>query len=301
MIVIARPARPWGVSPPDPGAAARPKVLLMAIVAGVVGRGHGSPVSLDGVERVLRLHGGTTAELSGPALELVVRDHVDASTAIAVRRDASGSVALAVLADATLYGAAGLARCLGAGADASAADLGLAAYERWGDRAPEHLAGRFAFVVVDRRPGRQHGVLLATDHQGSPPLSFHVDEDRIAFCSLALPLADVAGVGHRLDRERIAEMVALAFGGPKSVIRGVEHVMPGSCVWVSDRGVSRTRWWRPAECTIENLGSTEAHAVRLREVFDTAVADVVDGVASLGVMLSGGLDSTAVAATAARS
>ena len=267
----------------------------------MVARGRGRVPSLDGVAEFLGRHGDSQAGSSGPDVDLDVRDRGRASDSLAVRHDASGRVVLAVVADALLYGRIPLGAELGCAPDASTAEVLLAGYERWGRELPDRILGRFAFVVVDRRgTAGGDGVLLAVDHAGSRPLAFHVDADRVAFSSLALALTGVDGVGHELDVDRLAELVLLAFRGTRSVVRGVELVAPGSAVWVTESGVDRFRWWRPEAVEVSDLGSLDAHAERLRAVFDVATADAIDGFSSLGARLSGGLDSTSVVATAAR-
>ncbi|MEY2957952.1 MAG: hypothetical protein RLZZ01_520 [Actinomycetota bacterium] len=250
---------------------------------------------------MLRGHGASAETASWPGIELSARSAVAASDSLAVRRDESGRVVLAVVADAVLFGRRSLAAELSCPADASTAELVLAGYERWGREVPDRLLGRFAFVVVDRRSGSSgDGVFLAVDHAGSRPLSFHVDDDRVVFSSIALALTGVPGVGHELDLDRLAQHVGLTFHGTRSVIRGVEHVAPGSSVWVSSAGVERTGWWRLEHIVAADRGSLDAHAEELRDVFDRAVADALDGYSRLGAQVSGGLDSTSVVATAAR-
>jgi asparagine synthase (glutamine-hydrolysing) len=203
-----------------------------------------------------------------------------------------------VVADATLYRRSELAASLSLPLDSPTAEVLLAAYERWGSDVPKHLLGRFSIVVVDRRPGHD-SVLLAVDHAGDRPLSFHLDADRLVVSSLALALTEVDGVGHELDTDRLAELVVLAFGGTRSIVRGVEHVAAGSTVRVSNGRAHRTPWWCLDHIDVRDLGSLDAHAEQLRDLFHEVAADAIAGFDRLGVSLSGGLDSTSVAATAA--
>lgn len=174
----------------------------------------------------------------------------------------------------------------------------LEAYERWG---PEEMAGcligAFAVAVVDQRRG---GVLLARDHVGTRPLVVHQRPDTVAFASNALALTAFAGVGHDLDRERAAEVLALVFASERTFVEGVCWVGAGETRWIAAGGVRARRWWQPDLGQVVDLGSGPAHADALRAVFEEAVAAKLRTTGRVGVQLSGGLDSGSVAATAAR-
>lgn len=274
----------------------------MTVFAGVVARNRSPVPSVLGADTVLEAHGASSVRATDTGVDLLARSGAgpDAADAFAERRDEQGRLALAVVADAVLFERPALAAQLGCPGTVGTAELLLAGYERWGHDLPDHLLGRFAFAVIDRRPGAVDGVFLAVDHGGQRPLSFHVDDDRVAFASLALALTGIDGVGHELDVEHLAELVALAFGGPRSIVRGVEHVLPGTSVWITSGSVERRRWWRPEPPGIRDLRSLEAHGRELADALDRVTSDAIDGFARLGVSLSGGLDSTSVAATAAR-
>lgn len=270
----------------------------MSVFAVSVAHGPSPAPRVDGTARVLDAHGTATTRIGDDHLDVLVRHAGAPDDALAVRHDETGRLALAVVCDAILYRRGELAASLGRPADTPVAELLLAGYERWGSDLPTHLLGRFSIVVVDRRPGHD-GVLLAVDHAGDRPLSFHLDADRLVVSSLALPLTEVDGVGHELDTDRLAELVALAFVGTRSIVRGVEHVAAGSTVQVSNGHAHPAPWWRLDDIDVRDLGSLDAHAEELRDLFHEVTADAIAGFERLGVSLSGGLDSTSVAATAA--
>ncbi len=173
----------------------------------------------------------------------------------------------------------------------------LAAYERWTDAFLDHVVGEFALAIVDQNRG---GVLLARDHVGQRPLVIHQRRGVVAFGSTALALTALEGVGHALDVERAAEVLALAYSSERTFVQGVRWLAPGSAIWVSDTGLRRWDWWRPDPEEIVDLGSGAAHERELREAFERAVAALIRSRGRTGAGVSGGLDSTSVAATAAR-
>jgi asparagine synthase (glutamine-hydrolysing) len=205
---------------------------------------------------------------------------------------AGGAVVL--VADAVLADRAQLAARLGVPdrPDLPDSALLLAAYLRWGDGCPARLSGDFALAVVDRRRG---GVLLARDHTGSRPLHLYAGADRVAFASTAYALAGFLGAAAELDVVRLAEYLA-GVPSERSWVAGVRPVPPGGACWIAPGGVRSWRYWSAERIEVDPAGG---HPAALRAAFDRAVGDRLRGAGRVGVALSGGLDSTSVAATAA--
>lgn len=172
----------------------------------------------------------------------------------------------------------------------------LAAYERFSERFLERLVGTFALAIVDRARG---GVLLARDHLGLQPLVVHERPGTIAFSSTALSLTALDGIGRRLDMRRAAEVLALAYHSDRTMIEGVRWLAPGSAMWIDDSVVRRWQWWQPRLHDTRDREPAEAFEREMRVAIDLAVAARVRSAGRVGVLTSGGLDSTSVAATAA--
>jgi asparagine synthase (glutamine-hydrolysing) len=173
----------------------------------------------------------------------------------------------------------------------------LAAYERWGaKRFLDRVIGEFSLAIVDRRRG---GVLLARDHLGSRPLAVHQRKGIVAFASMPLALTSFEGVGHRLDLQRTAEALALVYSMERTFVDGVEWLPRATVAWIDESGVRTRKWWDPDPHEIVDLGSAAAHEEALRESFDLAVAARLRSSGGVAATVSGGLDSTSVAATAA--
>jgi asparagine synthase (glutamine-hydrolysing) len=172
----------------------------------------------------------------------------------------------------------------------------LAAYARWGERCLERIHGAFALAIVDFGRG---GVLLARDHLGLQPLVVHERPGLLAFSSTALSLTALEGVGHRLDMQRAAEILALAYHSERTMVAGVRWLPPAGAMWLDAAGVRRWTWWRPALHATRDDVAADAFAAELRAALDEAVAARLRSAGPVGAMTSGGLDSTSVAATAA--
>jgi asparagine synthase (glutamine-hydrolysing) len=176
----------------------------------------------------------------------------------------------------------------------------LHAYRQWGPAAVRELDGMFALALWDA-PRRR--LYLARDRFGKKPLYFWRLRNRIAFASTLTALLQHPGVPRVLDDEAVAEYLALEYVvAPRTILAGVEKLPPATqLILDAESGrVTAERYWElrvdgaanrlsPAEATAE-LTRRLTLAVRRR-----LVADV-----PLGIFLSGGVDSSTVAALAAR-
>jgi asparagine synthase (glutamine-hydrolysing) len=176
----------------------------------------------------------------------------------------------------------------------SDAETVLAAFARWGPACAERLEGMFAFFVWDEQ--RQRGFAVR-DRLGVKPFAFSVDGGELRFASEAKAL-----VGHApaVDAQAVVEyLVAPAFSGvERSPFAGVRYLPPGHWLSFDRDGLQVRRWWRWH--VAEDDGRPEALVPALRAALERAVARTTQAEAPLGVFLSGGVDSTAIAALAGR-
>jgi asparagine synthase (glutamine-hydrolysing) len=177
----------------------------------------------------------------------------------------------------------------------------LALYLQMGERMLSRLNGIFAFAIWDARQG---SLLMARDALGVKPLYVTELADGVAFASEVKALLRLTPVSRELDREAIARyMTFLWCPGEGTPLRAVRKVRPGEALEVRDgRIVRRWAWYRPAilDDAVRPMNADEAiRSVEsgLRRAVDRQlVADV-----PVGAFLSGGLDSSAVAAFARES
>ncbi|MFA6112526.1 MAG: asparagine synthase-related protein [Sphingomonas sp.] len=174
----------------------------------------------------------------------------------------------------------------------------MTALIRWGEAGVDRLAGDFAFAFWD---GTARRLVLARDFLGQRPLHFHRGRDFFAFASMAKGLHALPEVPPRPDQDMVAEFLALLpETGGRSFYEGVERAPPGHVITVTPTGISTRRYWNPAPPPLK-LRNAADYDEAVREQLDRAVADRLRGAGAMaGAHLSGGLDSGAVAATAAR-
>jgi asparagine synthase (glutamine-hydrolysing) len=173
----------------------------------------------------------------------------------------------------------------------------LAAIERWDESCLERLVGDYAFALWDSARRR---LLLARDPLGWRPLHYHRAKKFFAFASMPKGLHALPDVPYAPDEDRIAEFLALIpETGTQSYFLGVERVEPGHVVTITANDLVTRRHWQPSRRQIR-FRRPEEYSDALRDLLDQAVSCRLRGTGDVGVFLSGGFDSGAVAATAAR-
>ncbi len=177
------------------------------------------------------------------------------------------------------------------------AELILAAYRRWGTRCPEHLDGDFAFAVWDSLERR---FFCARDPFGVKPLVYARIGTLLCFASEVGQVLQHPAVPRRLDEIAAgAYLCGLGEDLERTFFAGVRRLPPAHCLTATAGRVVVERYWDVDPERRLRFPSDEACAARFREHFRRAIADRLraDGDA-VGVTLSGGLDSSSIAALA---
>jgi len=177
----------------------------------------------------------------------------------------------------------------------SDAALVLASYERWGERAVEHLVGEFAFVLWDER---RRTLVCARDALGVRPLFYRLDRRTVAWASEPSALLVSGARTPAANPGVIAEYLAASPASVSETLsRDVYRLPPAHALEVTSDAVRVWRYWDPDPPELR-LADDEAYAAALREVIERAVASRLRARSPVAVFLSGGLDSSSVLATA---
>jgi asparagine synthase (glutamine-hydrolysing) len=180
----------------------------------------------------------------------------------------------------------------------------LALYERYGEDFLSHLRGIFALALYDRRAGAgREKLLLARDNFGIKPLLYAERNGRLVFASELKGLLASGLVSREPDPEAVRMLLSLgSIQQPRTFIREAKALPSGHYLTV-ERGRTRLqRYWGYATDRIAGLRKRryEEQVDALREVLvDTVRLQMVADV-PVGAFLSGGVDSSLIAALMAR-
>jgi asparagine synthase (glutamine-hydrolysing) len=174
----------------------------------------------------------------------------------------------------------------------------LRLYERMGADCVHRLRGMFAFGVWDDAAGR---LVLARDRVGKKPLYYTVEEECLYFASSLRALRDTSPRQWTIDPSAVDAFMTLSYiPAPRTIYTGVAKLEAGTMLTIDATGTSTRRYWDPADDG-DPVPESFADAVdRLDELLNTAVTLRLRSDVPLGVFLSGGIDSSLVAAVAAR-
>ena len=171
------------------------------------------------------------------------------------------------------------------------------AYEQWGDACVERLRGMFAFAIWDADKRR---LLLARDRLGVKPLYWAQAGDRLLFGSEIKSILESGLVRPEADESRLPELLGTRYlSGTATLFKGIQRLLPGHTL-VFEHGATTIRqyWDIPAGQPDDSLLRLNDREIvgRFRDLLEQSVRIRLMADVPLGMFLSGGLDSSAIAA-----
>lgn len=184
------------------------------------------------------------------------------------------------------------------------------AYETWGEDCPRHLRGMFALAIVEipeGKAGRPRRVFLARDRIGIKPLYYSIVENKFFFASEVRALLASDCIPRRLSADALPSYLLFgSVGEPMTLVDGLHSLPPGHCGYVScDQPAASFRphaYWSAAEATNSDAPQPTGTSpvARVRAALEDSVRCHLLADVPLGIFLSSGIDSTALAALASR-
>lgn len=171
-------------------------------------------------------------------------------------------------------------------------------YEEYGTRLVEHLNGMFAFALWDARRRR---LFIARDRFGEKPLYWGIFDNTFLFASEPKVLLAHPSVQPRLNLNALRQYLSFDYvPAPLSIYEGISKLPAAHTLSVEDGRVEIEPYWRLSYRTEQPVPGEEEAAERLRELLAESVRMRLVSDVPLGVLLSGGVDSSTVAALAVR-
>jgi asparagine synthase (glutamine-hydrolysing) len=178
----------------------------------------------------------------------------------------------------------------------SDAEVLARAYQQWDKEVVKQLRGAFAFAIWDANKER---VMLARDRFGQKPLYLAAAGGTLFFASEIKALVRAPGLKAEVDVDAVGEYLAQHYvRGPRTLVRGVRKLAPGTYALWQFGNLRETRYWSPpdGQSAIETRGG---------DAVDAFIAQLDDAVklnmaGNVGALLSGGYDSAAIVALMSR-
>lgn len=170
----------------------------------------------------------------------------------------------------------------------------LQAYEKWGDDCVKHLLGDFAFAIWDDRRKR---LFCARDHFGVKPFFYTHTGNSFNFSSTLNELK----VSTELNEIAIGDYLLFGVNQDQSttVFKDIQRLPPGHTLIVENNQIKIQRYWTPSLPAEIRFRDPETYVERFSELLERAIKDRLRS-DRIAISLSGGLDSTSLAAIASK-
>jgi asparagine synthase (glutamine-hydrolysing) len=176
----------------------------------------------------------------------------------------------------------------------------LHAHEQWGPACLDRFRGMFAFAIWDQRSGT---LFCARDRLGIKPFYYYWDGCLFAFASEIKAILEYPSISAKLDESQLPECLAFGYlSGEQTMFRGIRKLMPGHHLTLNTRtdGLSIQRYWDVPAWFEESPRPESDWVVETRQRLEETSRMRLMSDVPLGVFLSGGVDSSAIAAIVKR-
>jgi asparagine synthase (glutamine-hydrolysing) len=172
----------------------------------------------------------------------------------------------------------------------------IKAYHHWGEDCVVHLDGMFAFCIWDKA---QNQLFVARDRMGIKPLYFNLTDQAFSFASNMQALV-MQGVDKSINPVALHQQLSLhgVVPAPNTIINGVNKIKPATTLTINSRGkvVERT-YWQPKATRPKEALTGEQFIQRTHELLTHSILKRMNAAdVPIGVLLSGGLDSSLLVA-----
>lgn len=177
------------------------------------------------------------------------------------------------------------------------AELILHAYEAWAEECVKHLLGDFAFAIWDTTRQR---LFCARDQLGIRQLYYSVSADCFVFSNTLNCLRLHRRVSSNLNEQAIGDFLLFGQNHEKdtTTFADIKRLPRAHTLSVSNKGVRLSEYWTPSASTIRYRNDRD-YIERFQDLLNASVADRLR-TERVAISLSGGLDSSAIAAVATR-
>jgi len=170
-------------------------------------------------------------------------------------------------------------------------------YEEYGQRCVEKFNGMFAFAIWDRR---EKSLFIARDRIGIKPLYYTIHNNKFIFASEIKAILEYGGIKKELDYSALDLYLTLQYvPGPLTMFQGIKKLEPGNFLIYKNGRMNIEKYW---EIPLVGEKITDLHEAkeRLNQLLGDSVRLRLISDVPLGILLSGGIDSSLMVAFASR-
>src|SRR5436190_1847303 len=169
-------------------------------------------------------------------------------------------------------------------------------YEIYGDNFVDHINGMFAIALWDSKKKK---LILARDRFGEKPLYYGIFDDKLIYASEPKALLAHPAVNAELDLDALREYLSFDYvPAPRSIYKGISKLPAAHMLTIENGEVKTRRYWNLTWNKNGHKPSIDDAANELRDLLSDAVRMRLVSDVPLGILLSGGVDSSTVAAFA---
>lgn len=177
----------------------------------------------------------------------------------------------------------------------------LQAYKYWGKECVQKIDGMFAFAILDLQ---RKELFLARDRSGEKPLYFIHSEKHFLFASEIKALFEFSSFNKKINFNSLE--YALMFGyvpSGTSIFKDVCKLLPGDSAtyYIESDKLKRQQYWRMNQCPQVQCDNEDEWVNKCEQLLEKSVKQQLFADVPIGILLSGGIDSSLVTALAARS
>lgn len=173
-------------------------------------------------------------------------------------------------------------------------------YEEYGPFCVKKLRGMFAFAIWDKK--KRH-LMLARDHFGIKPLHYYYKNGVFLFASEIKAILTHPLVKKKVDFPALNQYFSTAFGAvpaPKTIFKNIKKLLPGHYLVYKNNKIRIVKYWHLERTKKTSIGFASAQEKILSLINQSVKSQLIADKKNFGSFLSGGIDSTAITALAAK-
>lgn len=172
------------------------------------------------------------------------------------------------------------------------ADILIKAYRKWGEKCASRIIGDYVFVIWDKN---KKELFCVRDFIGTKVLVYFSKSNRLVFASEIKSIIASGAISRELNRNAVYDyLFFFSYDLKTTFFKDINHLPPAHFMKVNSSGVRIERYYQFPTESLLRLGSNEEYCEALLDVFSRSVLDRARSKNPIGVMLSGGLDSSSI-------